>query len=196
MISTRSCAYGRLMSNVLTFAVLGTVALILFRDLGHRRVTLIQLWRPLLVSLAIVPFVMPGWDMAGNGLLLELAALLAGLVFGLLTFSFMKVTVDGAGTTWTDAGVAYAVAWIVLAGARSAFIYGCQHWFTRSLGMFLVSNHISVDAFADSILLLSLVPIVVNRLAIMIRGRLMQASAVARPVQARLTGRRASRSRR
>jgi hypothetical protein len=100
----------------------------------------------------------------------ELGAVLAGAAIGVLTCAFMKVSVDSSGQKWTDAGVPYAAIWIVLAGARSALVYGCTHWFSYSLGMFLINNHIGVNAFGGAIMFLSLVPIVVNRLMIMARG--------------------------
>jgi len=37
--------------------------------------------------------------------------------------------------------------------------------------MFLINNHITVDAFADSILLLTLGTMIANRLTILIRSR-------------------------
>jgi hypothetical protein len=162
------------MSSALALVSIALVAVVLLKDWGHRRVTLFALLRPVLLAVVIVPFVMPGWDLAGNGLLLELGAALAGIAVGLLACSFMKVTVDVDGQTWTDAGLAYAVVWVAFTAARQAFIYGCQHWFTRDLGMFLVRNHITLNAFADSIMLLSLGPVLANRLAIMVRSRLRE----------------------
>jgi hypothetical protein len=160
------------MSTVLTLLSLAIVALVLARDWGHRKVTMFTLLRPLL-AVVIIPFVAPGWNASGNGLTLEAVALAVGIALGLLTFSFMKVSVDASGQAWTDAGYPYAAAWIVLAAARLVIIYGSQHWFTRDLGMFLVNNHITVNAFADSIIFLSIAPVVVNRLAIVVRSRVL-----------------------
>ncbi|ETK34887.1 hypothetical protein [Microbispora sp. ATCC PTA-5024] len=159
------------MSTALTLAGLAIVAVVLLKDWGHRRATPLGLLRPLLVAAVVVPFVMPGWDMSGGGLVLEIVGLLAGAAIGVLASSFLKVSVDKDGQAWTDAGVAYAAVWIVYTVARQVFIYGCEHWYSRSLGMFLIGNHISVAAFADSIMFLSLAPIVSNRLAILIRSR-------------------------
>ncbi|GIH18087.1 hypothetical protein [Rugosimonospora africana] len=160
------------MSTALTLANLAIVAVLLARDWGHRRVTLFALLRPLVLSAVVIPFVMPGWDLTGNGLLLELATVVAGAALGVFACLFMRVSVDANGQSWTDAGWAYALVWLAIAAARQAFIYGCQHWFTRDLGMFLVDNRISVNAFADAIMLLTLTTVVANRAAILIRGRL------------------------
>jgi hypothetical protein len=49
--------------------------------------------------------------------------------------------------------------------------------------MLLVDNHISVAAFADSIMFLFLAPVVVNRLAILVRSRtLAPAQRVTAPI--------------
>lgn len=124
--------------------------------------------------------------MAGNGLLLELTATAVGALLGVLACLCMRVSTDATGQTWTDAGVAYAVVWVAITAARQLFIYGCQHWFTRDLGMFLINQHISVHAFADSIMLLTLSTVVANRLAILARGR-VAASASARTVTPAVT---------
>ena len=159
------------MSTILTFVSLAIVALVLARDWGHRKVTLFALLRPL-VAVIIIPFVAPGWDLHGAGLPLEIGGLVAGVALGLLAVAFMKVSVDAEGQAWTDAGVPYAVIWIIIAAARLVVIYGSEHWFTQDLGMFLVSNHISVDAFADSVIFLAIAPVVANRLAILVRVRM------------------------
>ncbi len=161
------------MSTAMTFASLAIVVLILARDFGHRRVTLFAVLRPLIAAAIVIPFVAPGWNASGDGLALEIGALLLGIAVGLLTFAFMRVSVDATGQVWTDAGYPYAVAWVVFTVARLIFVYGCEHWFTRELGTFLVGNHIAVDAFADAIIFVFLTPVVTNRIAIGIRSRMI-----------------------
>jgi len=85
------------MSTAMTFASLAIVVLILARDFGHRRVTLFAVLRPLIAAAIVIPFVAPGWNASGDGLLLEVGALLLGVAVGLLTFAFMRVSVDAAG---------------------------------------------------------------------------------------------------
>ncbi|MGW5365307.1 hypothetical protein [Actinopolymorpha pittospori] len=163
------------MSTALTLLNLAIVAVLLVRDWGHRRVTLFGLLRPLLLAAVVVPFVSPGWDLTSNGLVLEVLAAVVGALLGVLSCLFMRVTVDTGGQRWTQAGVAYAVAWVAIAATRQVFIYGCQHWFTRDLGMFLIDNRISVNAFADSIMLLTLATMIANRLTILVRAHLAAA---------------------
>lgn len=167
------------MSTALTVLNIAIVVVLLARDWGHRRITLFGLLRPLILAAVVVPFVMPGWDFTGRGLLLVVGAAVIGALLGILTCTFMRVSVDANGRGWTDAGIAYAVAWVVIAGARQLFIYGVQHWFTRDVGKFLVDNHISVNSFADAILLLTLGTMIANRLTILVRSRLAAAPATA-----------------
>jgi hypothetical protein len=160
------------MSAALTVLSLGIVVLVLARDWGHRKVTLLAVLRPL-IGVVIIPFVAPGWSASGRGLVLEVGALAVGVGLGLLTFAFIRVSVDSAGQVWTDASYPYAIAWIVIAAIRLVLIYGTEHWFTMQVGTFLVDNHISVNAFADSIIFVTIAPVVVNRLAIGIRSRML-----------------------
>src|SRR5690348_14774282 len=106
------------MSTALTLLNVAIVVLLLARDWGHRRVTLFGLLRPVILAAVVVPFVMPGWDLSGRGLLLILGTAVLGVALGLLTCAFMRVSVDASGQAWTDAGWPYAVAWVVIAGAR------------------------------------------------------------------------------
>lgn len=166
------------MSTALTLVSLAVVALVLVKDWGHRRVTVFALLRPLLAAAVVVPFVAPGWDASGGGLAMEIGSVVVGGLLGLLASAFAKVTVDADGQAWTDAGLGYAAVWVAITGLRQLFVYGCQHWYTRDLGRFLFSHHISVAAFADSIMFLALAPIVGNRLAILVRSRRAAAGAV------------------
>jgi hypothetical protein len=61
---------------------------------------------------------------------------------------------------------------------RQLFIYGCQHWFARDLGRFLIENRISVAAFADSILFFTLALVVTTRAGILVRSRLPSARSI------------------
>jgi hypothetical protein len=159
------------MSTELTLASLLVVVLVLARDWGHRRVTLFALLRPWLAAAIIIPIVAPGFSASGDGIWLEAGGLVLGVAIGLLTLAFMKISVDAGGQAWTDTGYPYAAVWVAFAAARQILIYGSQHWFTKDLGLFLFDNHISVDAFAYSIIFLFLAPVVTNRLVILIRTR-------------------------
>lgn len=159
------------MSSAVTILNIAIVVVLLWRDWGRRRVTTFGLLRPLVLFAVVVPFVAPGWDLSGGGLWLVSLAVVLGVILGALPTVFMRVTADPTGQGWSEAGYAYAVGWIVVSALRQLFIYGCQHWYTHALGVFLFDHHISVNAFADSIMFLTLATIVGNRATIFVRSR-------------------------
>jgi hypothetical protein len=87
------------------------------------------------------------------------------------------------GRAWTDAGYGYAAVWIALTVARRLSAYGRRHRFQRDLGLFLLDHRISVAAFADSIMFLTLAPVASNRLAIQVRSRTITAGNTAPPTR-------------
>ncbi|GAA4638516.1 hypothetical protein GCM10023196_096580 [Actinoallomurus vinaceus] len=164
--------------SAITIVNLVILAAILIKDWGHNRVTLFPIVRPLLLSVAIVPFVLPKFDAAGGGLTMEAASVVAGIAVGALACAMLRVSVDEEGKGWYDAGYAYVVVWVLISVLRQLFVYGCQHWFTRDLGRFLVENRISPAAFGDSILFFTLSMVIATRLGILIRSRLLAARTV------------------
>ncbi|WP_433213063.1 hypothetical protein [Microtetraspora malaysiensis] len=161
-------------------ALLIPVAVLLV-DAGRRKLTLMRIARPFLITAVIVPFVMPGFDLQGRGLLLEIVGIVVGALLGLAASALMKVEYDGGSRmVMTVAGAPYVLIWGAVSAARTLFAYEAEESvsFQRSLGEFLVSNHISPAALADAIMFLGFAMLIAQRGSLFLRSRRLTPAAV------------------
>src|SRR6185437_11410882 len=116
---------------------------VLEADIGpHRKIGWFRIARPLVLAAAIIPVYLKSFTTHGTGLYLELAGTVAGILLGLLATGLMKVyRSPKTGGPVSRADFGYAMLWIVIIGARSAFSYGSAHWFGPQLGTWMAAHH-------------------------------------------------------
>jgi hypothetical protein len=137
---------------------LAVLAAVLWADLGTKEVTRRRVIRPVIVTAIAVAIFVKNPQTSGNGLALELAGLGGGLILGAVGARLLMVirTDPRTGKPVSIAGAGYAAFWIVVIGARLLFTYGANHWYSHSLGQWLASNRITVDALTDGLILLAI----------------------------------------
>src|SRR5260370_31556624 len=104
-------------------------------DLGpHRKIGLVRILRTPLVVAAIIPLFLDRPVTHGNGLLVELAGIAAGLLGGLVVTTLMRVyRSPRTGKPVSAAGLPYAIVRTLIVAARAAYSAGATHWFPPQL---------------------------------------------------------------
>ena len=148
------------------------LASVLATDLGPaRKIGKARMLRPLLVA-AVAPVFIERPVTSGNGLIVELAGVVAGILGGLAAAALMRVyRSQETGKPVTSAlALAYAAFWTVVIAARAAFSYGSAHWFTGQIVSWAVTNNVAEAAIVDGLILMAIVMVLVRTVSMGVRA--------------------------
>jgi hypothetical protein len=155
-------------------------------DLGpHRKIGKFRILRPLITIAAIVPIFISSPVTHGNGLLVELAGLAAGLFCGLVASALMRVyRSPRTGKPVSAAGFPYALVWIVVVGARTFFSIGATRWVPVQLDQWCLAHQVTGAAITDGLIFMALTMVLIRTTALGTRARRLPGAQAASPVAA------------
>jgi hypothetical protein len=153
-------------------------------DLGsHRKIGPARILRPLLTIAAVIPLFLDKPVTHGNGLLVELAGIAAGLLCGLVAIMMLRVyRSPKTGRPVSAAGFPYAIVWVVIVGARAAFTYGASNWFPAPLAQWGAAHEVTGAAITDGLIFMAITMVLVRTLGLYTRATRLPAA----PAQARI----------
>jgi hypothetical protein len=133
-------------------------------DLGpHRKIGLVRILRTPLVIAAIIPLFLDRPVTHGNGLLVELAGLAAGLLCGLVVTTLMRVyRSPRTGQPVSAAGLPYAIVWTLIVAARAAFSIGATRWFPAQLAQWCATHQVTGAAITDGLIFMAITMVLVR----------------------------------
>jgi hypothetical protein len=160
---------------------------VLAGDLGpHRKIGRLRILRPLITVALVVPLFLDRPVTRGNGLLVELAGLAAGLLCGLVATMLMRVyRSPGTGKPVSTAGLPYAIVWSVIVGARAAFSYGASNWFPAPLAQWCAAHQVTGAAITDGLIFMAITMVLVRTVGLYARATRLPAQVQAQVAAAR-----------
>jgi hypothetical protein len=138
---------------------------------GHRKIGWFRLLRTPVTVALVIPLFLRSPVTHGNGLLIELAGIAAGLLAGLTVATLTRVyRSPKTGKPVSAAGVPCAAVWIVLVGARAAFSWGAVYWFPAQLGQWCAAHQVTAAALTDGLIFMAIVMVLVRTGALAARA--------------------------
>ncbi len=159
---------------------------VLATDLGPaRKIGPMRLLRPVIAAAVIIPLFIQNPVTHGNGLTVEIAGIVAGLLAGLAAAALMGVyRSPDTGRPVSRAGAPYAALWVVVVAARAAFSYGSVHWFAHPVASWAIANQVSVAAITDGLIFMAVAMVLVRTLGLRVRASRLPAPAALAPQNA------------
>jgi hypothetical protein len=153
-------------------------------DLGpHRKIGPFRILRTPLMVAAVIPLFLNRPVTHGNGLLVELAGVAAGLLCGLLITTLMRVyRSPKTGKPVSAAGLPYAIALTLIVAARAAFSVGAVHWFPAQLAHWCTAHQVTGAAITDGLIFMAIAIVLVRTAGLGARASRLASAPVAAQV--------------
>jgi hypothetical protein len=141
-------------------------------DLGsHRKISWFRLARVPLTVAMIIPLFLARPVTHGNGLLVELAGVAAGLLCGLVLTALMRVyRSPKTGKPVTAAGLPYAAVLSLIVAARTAFSIGAIHWFPAQLIQWCTAHQVGLPAITDGLIFMAITMVLIRTASLTARA--------------------------
>jgi hypothetical protein len=164
------------MSSQLTEAMIvnGIVlAAVLASDLGRARtIGAMRLLRPVVAAAVIIPIFIDSPVTHGNGLIVEIAGVVAGVLGGLAAVALTRVyRSPKTSKPVSQAGWPYAIFWTVIIAARVAFSWGAAYWFTSSIVSWAITSQVSEAAITDGLIFMAIAMVLIRTAGLGILAR-------------------------
>jgi hypothetical protein len=155
-------------------------------DFGpHRKIGRFRILRPLITVALVIPLFIERPVTHGNGLLVELAGVAAGLFCGLVATALIRVyRSPRTGQPASAAGLPYAMVWTVVVAARAAFSYGTAHWFGVQIDQWCLAHQVAGAAITDGLIFMAITMVLVRTTSLATRSRRLPAVQARTPVAA------------
>ncbi len=155
-------------------------------DFGpHRKIGRFRILRPLITVALVIPLFIDRPVTHGNGLLVELAGVAAGLFCGLVATTLIRVyRSPRTGRPVSAAGVPYAMVWTVVVAARAAFSIGATHWFPVQLDQWSFAHQVTGAAITDGLIFMAITMVLVRTAGLAARSSRLRGATAAMPVAA------------
>ena len=151
-------------------------------DLGpHRKIGPLRILRPLVTVALVIPLFLDRPVTRGNGLLVELGGIAAGLLCGLVITTLMRVyRSPKTGKPVSATGLPYAMAWLVIVAVRAAFSIGAVHWFPAQLAQWCATHQVTGAAITDGLIFMAITMVLVRTAGLAVRATRLPSAAVGR----------------
>lgn len=150
-------------------------------DLGsHRKIGPFRILRAPLVVAAVIPLFLDRPVTHGNGLLVELAGIAAGLLCGLVVTTLMRVyRSPKTGKPVSAADLPYAIVWTLIVAARAAFSVGATHWFPAQLAQWCATHQVTGAAITDGLIFMAITMVLVRTAGLAARATRLPSAPLA-----------------